>query len=407
MLLKILFGMLLVLLGLWTLSAFIHLKTPTNILLFLPKKLYSSLISQLLVGFLVLLLSQSLFFLWQTATHESIDPFYYYTYFVLWGYTLAGFAYCDVIRHAAVKSGFRQSLLEKALHEKSGPLPPFKEKDLTPEKNSSQFTLFTPQNGMHHTTCLFYLDYERWNPSYHPKETVCLRDLSLSEGYSFCVYSSNNDNKTSLWAIIRDICDALDVLRAHTAVSKVILVGSGSGGHLALAAALSHPSTHLDPLQSQIAGVLALSPSVDLASDYILFTGKDEHNKSYLDHLGDKLFNHLLKDGSLSDSYQRLMKQLIGGSYEDLAPLYESASIKTMLNASDFPILIIHGSQDSFCPIESTRELYNELNTQNKTISFLELPYVEHGFDILLINHSVIGNKLKREITNWLYTYFK
>lgn len=407
MFLKILLCVFIILLGLWILSAWIHLPTPANISLMLPKKWFSSTISQLLIVLLVILLSESVIFLYHTAAHQAIDSFYLYTYFLLWLFTLVGFMYCDMIRHAVVST--RQPLLEKTNHERRIPLPPFEEKDLTTQKSAKQFTFYIPRQGLHQKTCIFYLNYERWSPRTSTAEAVYLRNLALKEGYSFCLYSGKGVDEVYLSGIIADIRQALTVLGAHTPATEVILAGSASGGHLALASALSHQSKELSPAFSspRIGGVIALYPIVDLADNYISFTCKDESSESPLDHLGNYIFNGLIKDGSFQESYQRLMQRLIGGSYEKLAPLYEMASIKSMLDAQDFPIFIIHGSHDSFCPIESVRTLYQLMKAQDKTVSFLELPCVDHSFDTLFTDYSIVGHKVRREIIKWLYTYFR
>lgn len=339
MLLKLIISIIFILLGLWSLCAWIRLDPPANMLLRLPKMLYMSFISTILLIYLVLLLAYSFVFLYLSFKALPIDSFYFFSYLLLWLYTLAGFTYCDFIRHASVNNKSLHPLHEKVidykhLHKKSA----FQTYDFSSYNSAKQFILYTPSEGAHKETCLVYLNYKEWSVHPNVKGALYLRDLALKEGYSFCIYGGKDTEEAHLPDTINDIQEALAFLENKTSPSRFILCGKSSGAYLALLSAFSN---------TKVDGIIALYPLVDL---------------------------------SKHDSY---------------------------LNCKDIPILLIHGSHDSQSPIESTRKLYEAMSSRHKTIDYLELPFIEHAFDSLNVNHSIVGHKMKREITNWLYTYFR
>lgn len=411
MLLKVIISIVFILLGLWSLCAWIQLDPPASVLLILPRMLYMSFIAPILVIYLVLLLAYSVAFLYLSFNDHPIDSFYFFSYFLLWLYTLAGFVYCDFIRHAPVNSDPLSPLHEKIITKKHVyKKRSFTTSDFTSQKSAKQFILYTPSEGTHKETCLFYLNYGDWSVHPHMKGALYLRDLALKEGYSFCIYGGKSKEETHLPGMVKDIQESLSFLRIKTPLTRFILCGSSAGAHLALVAAFSNTQPQIfASFPLQVHGVIALYPTVDLTNHSIYFTCKDEASKSFLDHMGDAFFNLMMKDRSrtLGDATNKIMTQLVGGPYESFAPIYEGASIRNMLTEKDIPIFLIHGSHDSQVPVEPTRELYELMKDQHKTVDYLELPLVEHAFDLLNVNHSVVGHKVKREISNWLYTYFR
>lgn len=351
MLLKLIISIIFILLGLWSLCAWIRLDPPANILLTLPKILYTSFISTILFIYLVLLLAYSFVFLYLSFNALPIDSFYFFSYLLLWLYTLAGFTYCDFIRHASVNNNSLNPLHEKVidskhLHKKLA----FQTYDFSSYKSAKQFILYTPSEGAHKETCLVYLNYEECSVHPNVKGALYLRDLALKEGYSFCIYGGNGKEETYLPGIVNDIQEALAFLKNKTSSSRFILCGKSSSAQLALLSAFSNTQPETEIFSSfplQVDGIIALYPIVDLSKHYIDF------------------------------------------------------------NCKDIPILLIHGSHDSQVPIEPTRKFYEIMSSRHKTIDYLELPFMEHAFDSLNVNHSVVGHKMKREITNWLYTYFR
>lgn len=339
MLLKLIISIIFIILGLWSLCAWIHLGPQANMFLTLPKVLYMSFISPILVIYLVLLLAYSFVFLYLSVNALPIDSFYFFSYLLLWLYTLAGFTYCDSIRHASVNNNSLTPLHEKVsdfrhLHQKLA----FQTYDFSSYKSTKQFIFYTPSEGAHRETCLIYLNYRERSVLPNIKGALYFRDLALKEGYSFCIYGDRDMKETYLPDTVNDIQETLAFLKNKTSSSRFILCGKSSGAHLALLSTLSN--TNVD-------GIIALYPMVDLSR------------------------------------------------------------LNTYLNCKDIPILLIHGNHDSQSPIEPTRKLYEAMSSKHKTIDYLELPFIEHAFDSLNVNHSVVGHKIKREITNWLYTYFR
>lgn len=410
MLLKVILSIVFILLSLWSLCAWIRLDPPTNVLLTLPKMLYMSLIAPILIIYLVLLLAYSFAFLYLSFNQYPIARFYFFSYLLLWLYTLTGFIYCDFIRHASVNghslSHLHEKIMDKKhLHKKLS----FTTDDFTSQKSAKQFILYTPSDGKHKETCLFFLNYGDWNVHPNIKHSFYLRNLALKEGYSFCIYGGKTKEETHLPGIVNDIQEALTFLKIQTPLSRFILCGGSGGAHLALVTAFSNTQPQIfAPFPLEVHGVIALYPIVDLTKHYIYFTCKDDASKSFLDHMGDALFSRMIKDrpNTLGEATKKIMTQLVGGPYESLAPIYEGASIRNMLTGKDIPIFLIHGSHDSHVPTTSTHKLYELMKAQHKTVDYLELPFVEHAFDSLSVNHSVVGHKVKREISNWLYTYF-
>lgn len=404
MIAKLLIGFILLILGILTLCAWIHLDPPASVLLTLPKMLYQAFIKPLLILLLVTQLILSAIWAINPANMISCSSFYQVTYFLIWVFILVGFFYCDLVERAPVKTCKDHYWYDTPFHKTSCTL---EEKDLTALKSSKQFKLYASLEGSHKAICLLYLNYGGW--SVHPTTTHThyLRQLAINEGYSFAIYGGLGKEEGHIFDMVKDIKEAITTLK-KLSYEKIILVGTSAGGHLALTTAFSdaYPKIYGEEIP-QVDGVIALYPIVDLSESYVYFTCKEAATKSLLDHLGDKLYAAICKHetNTLSENVKLLYQQILGKPYEKAAALYECCSIKNMLTTKDIPIFIIHGNHDSNAPCIYSRQLYKYLVTENKNISYLELPNTEHAFD-MINNHSIATDKSKREIRLWLNTYF-
>jgi putative redox protein len=139
--------------------------------------------------------------------------------------------------------------------------------------------------------------------------------------------SGDSEGNFSLGAWRRDLSAAVAHLRSQPQIGGVWIIGFGTGGALAIAAAA------LDP---EIRGVAAVSAPAD-------FDDWASHPRRLLQHARDV---GIIRDQAFPPSFDRWARELREVRAVDLIP-----------QLADRPVLIMHGSEDDAVPVFDGRVL--------------------------------------------------
>jgi len=88
------------------------------------------------------------------------------------------------------------------------------------------------------------------------------------------------------------------------------------------------------------------------------------------------------------------------GDYQSDENYYADVDISTLIGTKDIPILLIQGELDSMVVVEDNRNFFEELKGKGKTVAYLELPGLDHAFD--LMGGTAQRRRIEAEIKNWL-----
>lgn len=169
---------------------------------------------------------------------------------------------------------------------------------------------------------------------------------------------------------------------------------------LALLTAFSGGNTAYEIPAAKADGVIALYPITNPYSAYEYFVTENT-SAGWLDHLGDKIYCSLYsgKTGSLAGETKEIMIPVFGDCQSD-ENYYADADISTLIGTQNIPILLIQGELDSMVVVADNRKFFEELKQKGKTTAYLELPGLDHAFD--LVDGTAQKRPIKEEITNWL-----
>jgi acetyl esterase/lipase len=185
-----------------------------------------------------------------------------------------------------------------------------------------------------------------------------LADLNAflaAEGYAVASLEYRLAPKHLYPAPVEDVADAISFLRARAEelgidASRLALMGRSAGGQIALQAAY----TLKDP---GIKGVVAFYAPADMVFGYSLPT------------------NPLIMDSRL------LMKQYLGGGYEDHPGAYVASSPVEHLDKASPPTLLLHGRPDVLVSYRHTVHMRAKMESLGVRHFIVDVPWGAHGFD--------------------------
>jgi len=193
-------------------------------------------------------------------------------------------------------------------------------------------------------------------------------------------------HETDLFGMLGDVKRAIVWIKANAAryavdPRRVVAAGGSAGGHLALLAAYTPSHPRLDPEDvrgndTSVRAVVSLYGVPDLCR---LGWESGEPSSPWVLALCRKLgfvtpHEHL--DGP------ELMRKLLGGLPHEVPDVAVLLSPITHVAPGCPPTLLLHGSHDRVIPVERARELYEALYRAAVQVAYLELPWVEHAFDL-------------------------
>ncbi|MFP4457899.1 MAG: hypothetical protein ACLFPS_09630 [Clostridia bacterium] len=296
----------------------------------------------------------------------------------------------------------------------------FNEYDLTQRakkyNNSiNQLTIYTPNNNNKKHTCIVYLPYGNWKIHSDLSIFEYLKNTMLREGYSFCFLSGRTRLETDIKGIVRDLkygVSYLNKVKGEYGIENIVLSGGSAGGHLALVTANSRnvPEYRIDENVQQhfnVDGVISFYAPVDLNHDYNYFV--NVNNNGLFNKLGNLVYvSQELEDLSdvktLSEYQHRLYKGVLGGAPKESKSVYDITKIENLLSAHTPPTLLIHGTHDSMAPQKPSRKLFKFASGAGYNFSNLELPNVDHAFDTIFPEYSLVTNRAYYAVIKWLET---
>lgn len=155
-----------------------------------------------------------------------------------------------------------------------------------------------------------------------------------------------------------DVLAAVSFLKSHAAELNIdplrfVLFGRSAGGQIAESVAST--GAH-----AEIAGCIAFYAPADMRFAF-----------------------QYAKRGDILNS-EKLLRQVMGGSPDQLAELYESASAYALANPRTPPTLLLHGANDELVWVQQSQRYSDQLRRMEVRHAFLRLPWATHAFDFNL-----------------------
>lgn len=166
---------------------------------------------------------------------------------------------------------------------------------------------------------------------------------------------------------IHEIKAAIRFLRAEASTygydaGRIAIGGNSSGGHLAALVGVTNGHA---ALEGEVGDHLDQSSSVQAIVDYYGPT-----------NLASILSQSTLHGLSVR---QPALELLLGGQPDAVPELAELASVVTHVDATDPPLLILHGDQDPQVPINQSHELHGAYKELGLTVHFEVIHGAAHG----------------------------
>ena len=166
---------------------------------------------------------------------------------------------------------------------------------------------------------------------------------------------------------IHEIKAAIRFLRAEASTygydaGRIAIGGNSSGGHLAALVGVTNGHA---ALEGEVGDHLDQSSSVQAIVDYYGPT-----------NLASSLSQSTLHGLSVR---QPALELLLGGQPDAVPELAELASVVTHVDATDPPLLILHGDQDPQVPINQSHELHGAYKELGLTVHFEVIHGAAHG----------------------------
>ncbi|MGC9522110.1 MAG: alpha/beta hydrolase [Anaerolineae bacterium] len=165
--------------------------------------------------------------------------------------------------------------------------------------------------------------------------------------------------------------------------AKIVLAGGSAGGHLALLAAYTPCDPDFDPpdvrdTNTAVRGVVAYYPVADLRTLSHHWSQQSMHP---LATAMGKAVGYFSREGY--QPWSKLVRKLFGAPLDAVPDELLRFSPIAHVGAHCPPTLILQGLHDHIIPVEDVRTLHRALHDAGRPAVLVELPQVEHAFDLI------------------------
>ncbi len=192
--------------------------------------------------------------------------------------------------------------------------------------------------------------------------------------------------ETDMRGIVGDVKRAIAWIKASAGQygidpDRIVVAGGSAGGHLALLAAYTPNHADLDPPDTQNADTSVRAVISFYGLPDLRRRGLEESNPSAnpLTQVGARL-------GFLpSKEYiepPELAKKLFGGLPQEVPDVAALMSPITHVGPACPPTLLLQGAHDHITSVDDVQTLYGALWAAGASVVYVELPQVDHAFDL-------------------------
>ncbi|MGC9468775.1 MAG: alpha/beta hydrolase [Anaerolineae bacterium] len=213
--------------------------------------------------------------------------------------------------------------------------------------------------------------------------------------------------ETDMEGMVGDVKRAIAWLRTNGRAlgidpAKIVLTGGSAGGHLALLAAYTPNSPDLDPpdvqeMDTAVRGVIAYYPVADLR------TLTDHWSEQAMHPLATALgraLGYFPKEGYLP--WSKLAQRLFGAPAKQAEAALLRFSPIAHVGPHCPPTLLLQGLHDHVVPVRDVQDLHAALVTAGRPTLLVELPQVEHAFDMIALQISPPAQAALYEVDRFL-----
>ena len=171
--------------------------------------------------------------------------------------------------------------------------------------------------------------------------------------------SEGRQEDLTLAGIVHDVRAAVDHLTALTGISPLTLIGASFGGGVSAFFASRYPD--------RLRGLVLLNPLLNYKKRFI-------DDKPYWkdDYISEEAAHGLTEQGFVAHSPTFKLGRCLLNEVFYLRP-HEALKDLTM------PTLIVHGTRDTFIPVESSRKYASQIHAP---VTLLEVEGAQHGFAV-------------------------
>ena len=195
---------------------------------------------------------------------------------------------------------------------------------------------------------------------------------------------------TDMRGMLGDVKRAVAWMKRHAAYlgadpARVVLSGGSAGGHLALLTAYTPNHPDLDPpdvrnIDTTVRGVIAYYPVADLRT---LADHWSEQSMHPLATALGKILGYFPPEGYLP--WSRLVRRLFGAPLDDVGDALLTFSPVAHVGPHCPPTLLIQGLHDHVIPVQDVHILHQMVHEAGRPSVLVELPQVEHAFDMIAL----------------------
>ncbi len=171
--------------------------------------------------------------------------------------------------------------------------------------------------------------------------------------------SEGRQEDLTIAGILNDIDAAISAVRAHAGVEQVALLGTSFSGGICGYYATRHPA--------ELSSLVLLNPLLNYKKRFI-----DDKPYWHDDQISDEAGRELLAQGYLAHSPTFKLGRPLLNEVFYLQP-------HTVLGEITAPTLIVHGTKDTFIPVESSRWAVEQLSAEHRLI---EIEGAQHGMAV-------------------------